>query len=71
MKKYKIINVEYNIKETEKLMNEMAEKGWEVVCMTANPYEILIETMLFSQGNYGFKINPSLIITFCCDDSID
>ena len=56
MKQYKIVKVDFDIKyeKAEKLMNEMAEKGWEVACMTVEPLS---------------KIN--LIITFCCDDSID
>lgn len=39
MKKYKIIKVGLDFKneKAENLMNEMAEKGWEVVCMTAEP----------------------------------
>lgn len=39
MKKYKIIKVglDFKYEKTENLMNEMAEKGWEVVCLTAEP----------------------------------
>lgn len=40
MKQYKIIKVAFDTKceKAEMLMNEMAEKGWEVVCMTSEPF---------------------------------
>ncbi|MCM1025319.1 MAG: DUF4177 domain-containing protein [Roseburia sp.] len=38
MKKYKILEVAWDRKheKAEALMNEMAEEGWEVVCVSSN-----------------------------------
>ena len=38
MKKYKIIEVPYDksCEKAEKLMDEMSEKGWEVVCVSSD-----------------------------------
>lgn len=37
MKKYRIVEVDWDKKheKAEGLMNEMSEKGWDVVCVTA------------------------------------
>ncbi|MBE6901284.1 MAG: DUF4177 domain-containing protein [Ruminococcaceae bacterium] len=39
MKQYKVIKVYYDYKlaSLEKVMNDMAKEGWEVVCMTHEP----------------------------------
>ncbi len=43
MKEYQIIKA-LNTKEAQKLMNDMSEQGWEVVCMTGwqNTVSLLI-----------------------------
>lgn len=43
MKQYKIIKVDFDIKyeKAETLMNEMSEKGWEVVCINPEPIDSL------------------------------
>lgn len=39
MKQYKVIKIYYDFKlsSIEKVMNDMAKEGWEVVCMTHEP----------------------------------
>lgn len=43
MKQYKIVKVAFDInyEKAEKLMNEMAQDGWEVVCVSPEPVDSL------------------------------
>ncbi len=43
MKQYKIVKVAFDVKyeKAEKLMNEMAQDGWEVVCVSPEPFDSL------------------------------
>jgi len=39
MKEYKSVKVKWDVKleELDKIMNDMAKEGWEVVCMSPEP----------------------------------
>ena len=43
MKQYKVLKVYYDFKlgSIEKIMNDMAKEGWEVVCMSPEPSNTL------------------------------
>ena len=53
MKQYKMLKVYYNSKlsDIEKVLNDMAKDGWELVCMTPEPSNLkLIITFCREEG---------------------
>jgi len=53
MKKYKIVKVDYDInyKKAETVMNEMSEKGWEVVCISTESFSSMKLVITFCRDN--------------------
>ncbi len=53
MKKYKIVKVDYDINysKAEKVMNEMSEKGWEVVCISTETLSSMKLVITFCREN--------------------
>ncbi len=51
MKKYKIVKVKWDLEleKAEKVMNEMAQEGWEVVCMSTEPAQTMRLIITFSR----------------------
>ena len=42
MKKYKVVGVGNNFEDTEKILNNLAEEGWNLVCSYAKHNRLLI-----------------------------
>ncbi len=51
MKEYKLVKVKWDLelKRAEEIMNEMAQEGWEVVCMSTEPAQTMLLIITFSR----------------------